>query len=351
MGRFGTYLASDVELLLKDITGLEEPLPAEVREARIQAGESYANMLPVEYEPSGEYMAAFRAAMSSCAGDVADAVGRLAVQLARAKAGGPVLVSLARAGTPVGILLKRYMSRFLQVDAPHYSISIIRGLGIDRNAMASVLSRHGAGGIVFVDGWTGKGAIAGQLEEAMGDYPGVDPGLAVLSDPAGVARWAGTRDDLLIPSSCLNSTVSGLLSRTFYRPDLIGPSDYHGAAFYGSLERHDVTYDFIGGVEAEFREPGEIPPAGGPERPDGRREAEEIRAAFGIRDVNFVKPGIGEATRVLLRRVPWKVLVRDPADSGLRHLTALAREKGVPVEVYPLRNYRACGLIRDLADT
>jgi hypothetical protein len=45
-------------------------------------------------------------------------------------------------------------------------------------------------------------------------------------------------------------------------------------------------------------------------RDDGAfREVEAIRRAFGIRDVNLVKPGIGEATRVLLRRLPWKVLV------------------------------------------
>ena len=44
---------------------------------------------------------------------------------------------------------------------------------------------------------------------------GVGPkaGLAVLSDPAGLARLRGTRDDLLIPSACLNATVSGLISR------------------------------------------------------------------------------------------------------------------------------------------
>ena len=31
---------------------------------------------------------------------------------------------------------------------------------------------------------------------------------------------------------------------------------------------------------------------------------------YGIGDVNLVKPGVGETTRVLLRRVPWQVLVR-----------------------------------------
>ena len=80
-------------------------------------------------------------------------------------------------------------------------------------------------------------------------------------------------------------------------------------------------------------------------------EVEEISRRFQIADINLIKPGIGEATRVLLRRVPWKVLVKSLDDEAhLGHLYQLAREKGVAVEEYPLQNYRACGLIRRLAD-
>lgn len=83
----------------------------------------------------------------------------------------------------------------------------------------------------------------------------------------------------------------------------------------------------------------------------GLEEVREIASHFGIRDVNLVKPGIGEATRVLLRRVPWKVLVHSLDDEAhLGHLYQLAREKGVEAVPYPLQNYRACGLIRNLAD-
>ena len=67
--------------------------------------------------------------------------------------------------------------------------------------------------IQFVDGWTGKGAIQRTLLEAMQNYPGIDPLLAVLSDPAHIAGKSGTYEDFLIASSCLNSTVSGLISR------------------------------------------------------------------------------------------------------------------------------------------
>ena len=81
-------------------------------------------------------------------------------------------------------------------------------------------------------------------------------------------------------------------------------------------------------------------------------EVEDLCRAFSISDRNLVKPGIGEATRVLLRRMPWKVLVHSLEDEAhLGHIYQLAKEKGVPLVEYPLVHYRACGLIRQLADS
>ena len=81
-------------------------------------------------------------------------------------------------------------------------------------------------------------------------------------------------------------------------------------------------------------------------------EVRKIAKVFGISDINFIKPGIGEATRVLLRRVPWKILINEVyMDSReLRHLRRLAEEKNVPVEAYPLKHYKCCGIIKKIAD-
>ena len=348
---FSTYDPADVTLLLKDITGLVEPQPASVRERLIQSGVHYCEMLPLEYTPSDLYMKTYWQALEQNRTLMARTVAAVAEQIYRQKGPRVALVSLARAGTPIGILIRRWLRLRRGVDVPHYSISIIRGRGIDGNAMRYMLDRHMPSDLQFVDGWTGKGAIQRQLDAAMADYPGVSPALAVLSDPAGLAGLRGTRDDFLIPSACLNATVSGLLSRTFLRDDIIGPEDFHGAAFYSELMDRDLTYDFIRAVEACFPDEAVIEP---PKPCDGGalREVEAIRRAFGIRDINLVKPSIGEATRVLLRRLPWKVLVRSLEDpEHLGHLYQLAAEKGIPLEVYPLRHYRACGLIRELADT
>ena len=83
----------------------------------------------------------------------------------------------------------------------------------------------------------------------------------------------------------------------------------------------------------------------------GLAEVENIAREFSVENINLVKPGIGEATRVLLRRVPWKILVHSLNDENrLGHIYQLAKEKEVEVVEYPLQNYLACGIIRTIAD-
>ena len=53
----------------------------------------------------------------------------------------PVLVSLARAGTPVGVVLQHILSRHYQQPIAHFSISIIRDRGIDTNALEYILQQ------------------------------------------------------------------------------------------------------------------------------------------------------------------------------------------------------------------
>ena len=345
-----SYSPEDVTLLLKDVTGLVQPQPTEERERLIQAGKHYCEMLPIEYVPTEKYMQVYEEALRTFAKPTALAVGRLSDRIIEQKGRGVVLVSLARAGIPVGILIKRYIKLKYGCDVPHYSISIIRGRGIDKNALNYIIEKHGAGSILFVDGWIGKGAILGELQKELANYEGVSSDIAVIADPANVTELCGTHDDILIPSSCLNCTVSGLVSRTFLRSDIIGEDDFHGAVYYGELADSDLSYEFINAIEAQFElECGDVE-AGAPGK--GVDEVRAVAEHFGIDDINLVKPGIGEATRVLLRRVPWKVLIdeRCKDSEDLAHLIRLAHEKNVPIEYYPLTHYKTCGIIKKLAD-
>lgn len=343
-----SYFPEDVTILLKDITGLVEPLPTEQREKLIQSGTHYCEMLPVEYRPSPEYLRLYEFALEGFSAETAQAVRVMAERIYADKQGRPVLVSLARAGIPAGIMAKHYLDKRYGINVPHYAISIIRGRGIDKNAMNYILSRHGRESVQFVDGWTGKGAIQNQLVEAMRDYEGVDPRVAVIADPAGITPLCGTHDDFLIASSCLNSTVSGLVSRTFLRGDIIGKDDFHGAVYYGELASEDRSYEFIRRTEAHMDfSAGEVPKETAPlgTNEDVKRAAE----TFGVTDINLVKPGIGETTRVLLRRVPYRVLIAEECEERyVSHILRLAEEKGVEVERFPLKHYRCCGIIKNM---
>lgn len=349
---FGTYKEDDVKILLKDITGLVKPLSTVEREKLIQSGRHYSEFLPIEYEPSEKYLKTYFNALKKYAKITAAAVKSVSEQIFRVKGSKIVLISLARAGTPIGILIKHYLERKLSCEVVHYTISIIRGVGIDKNAVNFILARHPPEKIQFVDGWTGKGAIQRELSAAMKDFPQINAGLAVLSDPAGVAELCGTHEDFLIASSCLNSTVSGLLSRTFLRNDIISANDFHGAAFYRELAEKDLTYGFIDAIEQHFDDNfAENDDFAVKTSQNGLAEVKKIAVDFKIDDINLIKPSIGEATRVLLRRLPWKILVHSlHDDEHLGHLYQLAAEKNANLEVYPLKNYRACGLIRKLAD-
>ena len=345
-----SYSEDDVTILLKDISGMVTPLATEQREKLIQSGVHYCEMLPLEYQPSEKYIKQYEYALERFSQITAEAV-KIAAERIYSHKKSPVLVSLARAGLPAGIMMKRYLEKRYGISVSHYAVSIIRGRGIDKNAMNYILERHRREDIQFVDGWTGKGAIQNQLSEAMSGFPGIDCRIGVIADPAGITPFCGTHDDFLIASSCLNSTVSGLISRTFLRSDIIGENDFHGAVYYGELKNSDRSYEFIDAVERYITyDDTEIPPEEKIEL-SGLEEVQKICGEFSVGDINFVKPGIGETTRVLLRRVPHKILIAENCDEKyVAHIRELAAEKNVPVEYYPLKRYRCCGIIKQLAD-
>ncbi|MFI6516437.1 cysteine protease StiP family protein [Spirillospora sp. NPDC050679] len=358
---FGSYPAEDVAWLLKDLSGVELEAPTEEREAAIQAGRAhYAESLPVEYQPGPAYQELFHQALDASAERVAHAVGLITELVLAERGPGAVLVSLARAGTPVGVLVRRWARFAHGLDLPHYAVSIVRGRGIDRNALRHLAAHHDPASVMFVDGWTGKGAITRELTAALAEHADATgdrfpADLAVLADPGRCTPLYGTREDFLIPSAALNSTVSGLVSRTVLNDELIGPDDFHGAKFYAELAPSDVSATFLDTVTARFPDVAErvakdLPGLSAADRaPDwsGWEAVRRVGERHGVDDLNLVKPGVGETTRVLLRRVPWKILARADAGADLAHIRLLAADRGVPVlEVGPEEFPYACmGLI------
>jgi len=357
--KIGTYHQDDVLFLLKDLSDIKLEDTAVNRESKIQSGGHYSESLPIEYQPPKEYVEVFWDTLQHYKQKVALCVGIVSEQIYQLKGSNAVLVSLARAGTPVGILIKRYLKFKYGINLPHYSISIIRDKGIDENALHYVLQEHPNGVIQFVDGWTGKGAISLELTKACRHYEQkyrikLDDTLAVIADPGCCTTLFGTREDFLIPSACLNSTVSGLVSRTVLNEALIGKDDFHGAKFYQNLLVEDVSNEFIKRISEEFptiameaKESALRLLSGKTETGFlGLNDVKKIQSEFSIESTHLIKPGVGETTRVLLRRVPWKILMRDPSSPFVKHILMLAQEKGVSVEAYPNMKYLCCGLIK-----
>lgn len=356
-----SYSSEDVIVLLQDVEGKVPVLDTEAREKLNQSGVHYSEMLPLEYVPTDDYMKLYEESLDLLSYETAVAVAKLSNKLVDKKGTDLVIVSLARAGTPIGILVKRYIKYKYGYDVPHYTVSIIRGKGIDKVAMDIIVSKHGVSGVQFLDGWVGKGAINKVLHDACVDlesshskFTGLDSELAVLSDPASVTKLTGTTEDFLIPSACLNATVSGLMSRTVHIDSLMTSEDLHGAVYYSEYESVDKSNQFLDAVCKHYHEvdesyficePDDLPLY------KGLDEVKSIANHFGIDDINKVKPGVGETTRVLLRRLPDRVLISETANMKyLKHILRLCEEKNITVEKYPLTKYDVCGIIKSVSD-
>lgn len=359
----GSYRPEDCVFLLKPIS--LETVSVEDKERLIQSGKRhYSQMISAEKAPTDAYLHLFDQAMERNGKRLAQDLLVLAREIDRSLRGPIALVSLARAGTPIGALLGRFLRGRFHRECAHYSVSIVRDRGVDHNALAHILRRgHADTSIVFVDGWTGKGAIARELTESVLVFNGangtrVDSGIWTVADLSGSAAVAATGEDYLIPSSILNSTVSGLVSRTILHEDHLGPSDFHGCLHYRQFEPIDRSVWFLEEIESRAAtiDPQTLPqPMRAKEakstslRDAMERMLEDIGCRFpSANNRNFVKPGIGESTRVLLRRVPQRLLLSEPEHPETEHLRMLAREKNVPVEIDPALPVRAVALIQGM---
>lgn len=348
----GSYLPEDVHFLLKPVE--MEMTPVEQKEQLIQSGEKhYSEMLSQEPEPTAWHLDLFARALEQGAERLAKEVVMLAKALADRFGDTPViLVSLVRAGVPLGVMLHQTL-REMGKTSHHYGVSIIRDRGIDDTAMDWIEAQHGTEGIVFVDGWTGKGAITGQLRRSLENRAGYpqDPRLVVLADPCGVSWLAASDDDWLIPFGIMGAPVSGLISRSIWSSEGL-----HGCVKCDHLSEFECSrllVDTVAGCRRAL-DLAAIPPS--PWVPQeyvhlkirSEQVISSLAAEYDISSINRIKPGIAEATRAVLRRVPEHVLVRSVNDPDVALLVYLAREKNITITEVGDRigQYRAVTIIK-----
>ncbi len=339
----GSYAAAEVGFLMRrmqlETTALDE------RERMIQSGERhYSEMIGPEDAPTRGRMKLFRECLASNGDRMAEDLSLLAAAMAESAVDGELtVVSIARAGTPVGVLLWHRLREVApHLRLKHYSISVIRDRGVDFAALRWIMSRHAPASLRFVDGWTGKGTIAHELRVSIAGWPEAPPeldsGLWVPLDVCGAAKYAASCDDYLIPSTLLGGTLSGLVSRSVLPSGEEDGDAFHGCVPLDSLRRYDLSRWFIGVIRsrlATVASPLESPPnasGGAARRGETARCLETMLARHGLSDRNRIKLGIGETVRVLLRRKPETVWISDrtnPTDADL--IRRLAQLRKVPV--------------------
>lgn len=237
----------------------------------------------------------------------------------------PLLIAILRAGVPVAALLARALSRRLGCDVvPVAALSLFDGLGWDGAALEAALADHPGRPVVFVDGWTSGGGVAGELARSWGRWTaagnpdftgGKGPRLAVLCDPRGVASFSAVRVDSFIPSSLFTAPETLGFSRGFATgPE--GSGMFRVYSFPRSLLRPRyveawMSEEVVPEVEAYRNDP---PPASSP--PPGWRLH------------------VNEVVRALINRSPREVLLggdEATAAASLAPLLHLCRLRGVPV--------------------
>lgn len=352
-GFSGSYEAKDVTFLLTPVP--VKTMTVEEKERFIQAGNGhYSSVLSPEKPADLAYLQLFEKQTVRMSERVAFDICALAQHVdAKVPTGEIALVSLARAGTPVGVLVGRALRKFGRTCA-HYSVSIFRDKGLDINALSYILSKHPDTSVVFVDGWTGKGVVGRTLAASVTGYnqahgTRVSPDLLVLADIAGTAAFSATREDYLLPSAVLNSTVSGLVSRTVLN-EFVGPKDFHGCALMHHLAKEDRSRFFVDHIWKDVQRvlAGELlrtQPAAAVDPKLLRLTLRRYMKQYGVTDINLLKPGVGEATRVLLRRKPRLLVVKSLPDPFVEHLIHLAKSNATPFEEDRSLPCRALALI------
>ncbi len=369
----GSYLASDVTVLLDIVDkNAVADVPVSQKEALIQSGQRhYSDMLTLEHAPTAMHEQLYQQALAQGTTRTATDIANLAYTLHHifqqtVSTERPlILVSLVRAGLPIGVLLQRALAdadSSYALPSVHYGISIIRDRGLDTVALQMILDSYPDSPIVFVDGWTGKGAIYQELARSLDIFS--DPNhpnfanifhqgenvipLLTLADPAGVAWLAASEEDWLIPSGLLNSTVSGLISRSLYTEPQLG---LHRSVFYDNLVTVDHSLAFVEQIDSTRRSLSTSPQYLQTFKQPRYQTADLIdmlAAEYDISNRNRIKPTIAEATRAILRRDPECILLATADHPGTVLLRHLCSERNINITVLGAKilPYQAITLIK-----
>lgn len=332
-----SYKKTDVELLLTDLTDKVDPISIEQKRQMEKQGIDVKDIVTDEFPIDEKYYDLCLKNTPMYAKQTAIAVGNLAEQIFSKRSENVVLVSLLRAGTLIGILVKRYLKNKYNINVYHYSISVPKD--VNQNEMKYILSKHKAKDILFIDSWTGKGTTTNKIRNFAEQIEGLSSDLAVLSDAINISSFCGVREDIAIPQAPFNACITGLVGIPTSSQKYLNKDDYTGSIYLDYLEKIDITNWYIDLIEENFDY--ELCNSDNyEENPIPFEELDEICMNHKI-ELKELNPGINEAGRALLRRKIKKLLVKDLNDIQILQIKEIAELKGIEVEQYNFKYYRA----------
>ena len=300
--------------------------PTEEREEAIQSGGAhYAESLPVEYQPSAAVPGSCsRPRSDASAARIAEAVGAVTeIVLAERGPRAPCSSRWPAPARPVGVLMRRWAPararprpaalRRLHRARPRHRRQRAALAGrpprpgrrrvrrrLDRQGRHHPRTRRRAQGVRRPRALRlrpgDRGARRPRLLRADLRHP------RGLPHPLRLPQLHRLRADIAHRAACRpgrRRTTSTARSSTANSPAPTSPRT--------SSTRSRARFDEVADAVAATRPRSCSPPTATPTW-EGWAAVERISEEYGIHDVNLVKPGVGETTRVLLRRVP----VEDP---------------------------------------
>ena len=344
----GTYKKGDCVFLLSDLTSIVTPVSAEEKKRRLASGAKSWEMIPYEHIPSESDNMLFLRLLQENKEAIGRYVGTLCESILATKGENIVLVSLARGGTPVGVLCRRYFQRIHHLEFPHYCLSLIRNVGIDESALSYIIKTHPKSKIQFLDGWTGMGLISSELSKYISDFNrrtgnSIDPTLAALVDSSKICRISGTRNDVILPSCCLNATVCGMISSIYYDPDEVTKMQYHGAIQWADDRMTDYSRLFIEEIVPFFKRATAAPQT--VEGNYGLWCRDKIASEYSVSDKKRIRLGIGESTRAITRYRLSCLLIRNLNNPHLDFIKEIAHSKSINIQEYDHTDYECVAII------
>jgi hypothetical protein len=348
----GTFAADDVNVLLTphSLSRLTPEAMSALGGVRKEIGQELSHGAVF----NAAFMRLYQEALDRNKERVALDAVRIARALAKEHGKEFAVLSLMRAGTVAGVLVQRAL-KLLGCQTQHYATNVVQGLRCNE-ALDYIRTRHADDKVVFLDGWTGKGSVAGQLKEFVSAYNAsraahVSPRLVVLSDPGGVSNLAAGGDEYLLPHALLRVTASGLFSGAIVDADAQKLGAFDACIFYDNLHDDDVTTEHIAEITAMMPQHLDAPPASWTDADRARLRAvglqfiEDSRRVYGQK--TRVRPGLCEAARALVKCYPTMVLrLRDASDPDVAGLIALAESKGYEIAVDAGMPYRAAVMVQ-----